>query len=116
MQTRLSESAVRQILDRAIQLDASHAGALDAAALQSIAAEIGVSREAVEQALAEHHSETSEAQPESDFVARWRRRRRIVSVVAAIVAILVVGTTIAILLRSPGESVPAIESPQFPGR
>jgi hypothetical protein len=86
----LTDIAAREILDRAIQLDARRAAGIDTAQLQAIASEIGVSPAALEQALAEHDAAAVPASVPADSrqLPVARGYRRILAVAAAMLLLL----------------------------
>src|SRR6185369_15982704 len=69
MRKTLDDAAVKRILDRAVQLDAERTGSLEPDEVHSIAAELGISREAVDVALTEYQ-DTLTAKAESRGITR----------------------------------------------
>ena len=84
MRKTLDDTAVKRILDRAVQLDAERTGSLEPDQVHSIAAELGISREAVDVALAEYQ-DTLTAKAEGGSITR---RNLIVGGTVATIALL----------------------------
>jgi len=97
MRKTLDDTAVKRILDRAVQLDAERTGSLEPDQVHSIAAELGISREAVDVALAEYQ-DTLTAKSEGGSITR---RSLIVGGTVATIALL------GALAFGLGRSVPA---------
>jgi hypothetical protein len=84
MRKTLDDAAVKRILDRAVELDAERSGSLEPDQVHSIAAELGISREAVDVALAEYQ-DTLTAVPAGRGITR---RSLIVGGAVATIALL----------------------------
>jgi hypothetical protein len=85
----LNETAVQRVLDRAVQLDAGKAGYLDQAQVHSIAAELGLSPSAVQQALAEYEAERAgEVRPSPVKNTSGRNRLALGAIIAIVVLVL----------------------------
>lgn len=117
MRKTLDDTAVKRILDRAVQLDAERTGSLEPDQVHSIAAELGISREAVDVALAEYQ-DTLTAKAEGGSITR---RNLIVGGTVVTIALLGAlafglgrGVPAERELPSPTVGVPAPPAPPAP--
>jgi len=111
MRKTLDEAAVKQILDRAVQLDAERSGSLEPDQVRAIAADLGISREAVDVALAEYQ-DTLVTTEKRGFLTR---RKLVVAGVVGTVVLL--GALVAGARTHPSEivvTIPEISVPAPP--
>src|SRR5688572_10081752 len=85
-QTPLGEDAVRQVLERALELERQHGSSLAENQVREIARELSISPAAIDQALAEYRNSVSSGVTVHPTSGRWRPR---------VIAAVVFGITLA---------------------
>ena len=88
---RLDESAVRQVLARAVELEFLHGSELTESQVREIAADLRIPDAAIGRALSEHWEETASRAATSSPSRRWRSQL----VLVALLGIVVVGLSLA---------------------
>jgi len=108
----LDEAAVKRMLDRAVQLDAERSGSLEPGEVHAIASELGISREAVDVALAEYEEALV---PKSAPPRGLTRRRLFIVGIAAATIIGALGIMATLRVASVRVPVPApAPAPELP--